>query len=166
MPFSVPRNSQPPQPPSGACRFQPQKSRTLPPFRPFFYLLSNLLGKYSTLATFSCIDQGERCAVRLERAPQTLSHLSHRSHRRPPVSDQNGVSCRPPHQNFSSLKGFQVSTCYYLPYRAKTKSIGALYVESVHREVSATSATGQRLPPTRWPATEIAPADTLLQHFS
>ena len=43
----------------------------------------------------------------------------------------------------------------------KTKLNGALYALSVHRELSATSATGQRLPPARWLATEIAPADIL-----
>ena len=40
-----------------------------------------------------------------------------------------------------------------------------MYVESMHRKLSATSATGQRLSPTRWPATEIAPADTLPPNF-
>ena len=81
-------------------------------------------------------------------------------------SDKDRVSRRPPHQISSGFKFFEVSTGLYLPPRAKTRLNGALYVESVRREVSATSATGQRLPPTRWPATETAPADPLPPQFS
>ena len=81
-------------------------------------------------------------------------------------SDESHLSRRPPHQISSSFKFFEVSTVSYLPPRAKTRLKGALYVESVHREVSATSATGQRLPPSSGPATETAPADPLPRQFS
>ena len=108
-----------------------------------------------------------RCPVRRERALRTLSHLSHH----PALtalalaSDRNCPGRPPPAAIFLDFKLLQVSTSLYLPPRAKTRLNGALYALSVHREVSATSATGQRLPPTRWPATEIAPVDILPPGF-